>query len=192
MAVLGYLNGLPVFETRAIVHDPHSGQFTSGAGSSGTHDHQWAPHMTPEAAHKWAKGSAFEGKTFLHFTDAKHVSSILQHGLEPKPAQFGTCVFLTDKNAATAGGRGSASAKLEVVVNAKNALHFNHLREVAAWGRAHGLDPGKNDDIWAHMAKKGHDAASIKFADGETWVAVLHKSAVTVIGHHTVEPTHHH
>ncbi len=36
--VLGYVNGTPVFdetETRAIVHDPHSGQFTSG-GSGGS------------------------------------------------------------------------------------------------------------------------------------------------------------
>ncbi len=41
MPIIGYANGVPVYdsedevETRAIVHDPHSGQFTSGGGSAG-------------------------------------------------------------------------------------------------------------------------------------------------------------
>ena len=40
MPIIGYANGAPVYdnedeiETRAIVHDPHSGQFTSGGGGS--------------------------------------------------------------------------------------------------------------------------------------------------------------
>ena len=67
MAVLGYINGLRVFETRAVVHDPANGQFTSGGGGAGKTakappEHAVIAHKLSLAVHdhftesKWMQG----------------------------------------------------------------------------------------------------------------------------------------
>ncbi len=77
--VLGFINGYPVYETRAIIHDPHTGQFTSsGSGGSAARNKSIVDHVMQHSHPDHAIG-----KTIQHLIDKGSKVSKAQDGKSP-------------------------------------------------------------------------------------------------------------
>jgi len=100
MPIIGYANGAPVFdnedgdeiETRTA-HDPHSGQFTSGGGSSGKGGKAIAPYA------QTAKQKSNRHSKYLAMANASSNASLTERtGFQTEAVKIREAVgeFVTD------------------------------------------------------------------------------------------------
>lgn len=149
MSIIGFINGLPVFETRAIVHDPHSGQFTSGgSGGSAGRNHLMSEHAGkqshPEHAikemihHLADKGSKVgkadaSGKSSVHI-DGEHAGHISSKAVSGAHMMTGAGKMSSGKTAGhtvtTAHHNNGSTTQHDTKKDAIRALAESHHHEL--------------------------------------------------------------
>ena len=142
MPIIGFANGTPVFdnaedgedeiETRAIVHDPHSGQFTSGGGSASPAHKAYAATLVN--AEKRHKESLTKGKSEHRDPEKKGWYSTPETGAAFNKSaaayKHTTTAHSKEEHAAAAKAHGHAESAHRELGAGKNSRHrAKHDRE---------------------------------------------------------------